>query len=239
MTPTFSNTDSSESGTSACLPVESVPGDRSVHDVPDLSAQALAKLSVPILYLPPRLSSLPDNILPDTSIDHQTANRLPHIDPASLSLHKSLHRFRPLTSDYASMTYADAFNWAEMSLPAEEEREWYCVVFRSRRKPGNDEDFSALYEADRLAHEEAVHNGGLIMYWFGKPHRETRMNMATCIWQSRKHAVAANSRPHHIRAMKLASKFYEVYGLERYCLQKHKGETGIVVKAYTGGEVGW
>lgn len=77
------------------------------------------------------------------------------------------------------------------------------------------------------------------MYWFGKPHRETRMNMATCIWQSRKHAVAANSRPHHIRAMKLASKFYEVYGLERYCLQKHKGETGIVVKAYTGGEVGW
>jgi hypothetical protein len=37
------------------------------------------------------------------------------------------------------MPYADAFNWAEMSLPEEEEREWYCVVFRSKRKAGSDE----------------------------------------------------------------------------------------------------
>lgn len=77
------------------------------------------------------------------------------------------------------------------------------------------------------------------MYWFGIPHQGTRMNMATCIWQSRKHAAAANSRPHHIQAMKLASQAYEVYELERYCLFKRKGETGIVIEAYTGGEVGW
>jgi hypothetical protein len=91
---------------------------------------------------------------------------------------------------------------------------------------------AALYAADQKAHEEAVSNGGvrmflgiafsffstshsqLIMYWYGTPHAATGINMATCVWQSREHAIAANSRPHHIQAMKLAAASYEMYDLE-------------------------
>jgi hypothetical protein len=65
------------------------------------------------------------------------------------------------------------------------------------------------------------------------------MNLATCIWQSRKHASAANSRPHHIKAMRLAALSYEVYALHRYKLVKAKGERGVTVEAYDGGDVGW
>lgn len=82
------------------------------------------------------------------------------------------------------------------------------------------------------------------------------MNLATCIWQSRKHAIAgaanfpillhdlmhtfaANSRPHHIRAMMLAKDSYEVYDLERYVLRKVAGVTGVTVQPFVAGEVGW
>lgn len=115
---------------------------------------------------------------------------------------------------------------------------------------------TALYEADKLAHEEAVHNGGvsgtfflsrdaaltaeqLIMYWYGVPDPKTGHNLATCIWQSRRHSVAASSRPHHIRAMQLAAASYEFYTLERHVLRKYKGETGVRVEPFVGGEVGW
>ena len=97
----------------------------------------------------------------------------------------------------------------------------------------------ALYDADRLAHEEAIRNGGLILYWYGTPDKNTGLNLATCIWQSRAHAVAANSRPHHIKAMRLAAASYERYDLERWRLVKERGERGVKVQTYTGGEVGW
>ncbi|KAJ7680311.1 hypothetical protein DFH06DRAFT_973162 [Mycena polygramma] len=197
--------------------------------------------SSPILYLPPLLSSLPESF-PSNPVPHDnppliTQTRLPDIDPASLSLHKALHHFRPYDDKYASTPYAQAFNWDRLVLPAHEERDWYCVVFRSKRKAGS--DGGSLYDADRKAHEEAVHNGGLLLYWYGIPNQESGMNLATCIWQSRKHAIAANSRPHHIKAMRLAADSYEVYDLERYVLRKAPGNTGVTVEPFTGGDVGW
>lgn len=77
------------------------------------------------------------------------------------------------------------------------------------------------------------------MYWYGLPSPETGMNLATCIWQSRKHASAANSRPHHIEAMKLAATSYEFYTLERHVLTKSFGKKGVTVSPYTDGDVGW
>jgi hypothetical protein len=65
------------------------------------------------------------------------------------------------------------------------------------------------------------------MYWYGKPDPRTGVNLATCIWMSREHASAANSRPHHLNAMRLAAKSYEMYKLERYTLRKVRGETGV------------
>ncbi|KZV95131.1 hypothetical protein EXIGLDRAFT_834510 [Exidia glandulosa HHB12029] len=207
--------------------------DRDPHELPEFTDS-----TAELFYLPPLLSSLPANEQhPDDGTGLRTDTRLPDIDPVSLSLHRALHAFRPLTRKYASTPYKDAFNWAELSLPADEEREWYCVVFRSRRKPGS--DGSPLYEADRLAHDEAVHNGGLLLYWYGVPDPESGLNTATCIWQSRKHAIAATSRPHHMRAMKLAAASYDVYSLERHVLRKRRGETGLHIEAYVSGDVGW
>jgi hypothetical protein len=81
---------------------------------------------------------------------------------------------------YAAREYSDAFNWSELGLDEGVEREWYCVVFRSRRN--KESESLSLYQADREAHEEAVKNGGLVMYWYGVPD-ETGLNLATCIWQ--------------------------------------------------------
>jgi hypothetical protein len=204
--------------------------ERNPHDLPVFDAQG----DTPVLYLPPLLAP------PATTTD-----------VSSLSLHKSLHHFRPTTPDYACTAYADAFNWHELEVElGEEERAWYCVVFRSRRKEGCDagrewpsSSFASmaygavLYEADRLAHQEAIQNGGLIMYWYGVPHPSTRANLATCIWQTRQHAIAANCKPFHIRAMKLASSSYDIYDLERYTLRKVRGEKGVRVERYVDGKV--
>ncbi|KAL4074051.1 hypothetical protein J3A83DRAFT_4357915 [Scleroderma citrinum] len=214
---------------------------RDPHEPPTFDSKCLTQPTTTVLYLPPLLSSLPPGVeVPLVSTDNPplvTETHLPDIDPVSLSLHKALHHFRPLSGGYADLPYAQAFNWLELDLPLDEEREWYAVVFRSKRKPGS--DGGPLYEADRKAHEEAVSNGGLIMYWYGVPDPQTGLNLATCIWQSRKHAIGANSRPNHIRAMKLAAISYEIYRLERYRLSKVKGQPGIQVSDFDGTDVGW
>jgi hypothetical protein len=98
--------------------------------------------TTPTLYLPPLLSSLPYNFS-SLKVESRlspltTETRLPDIDPASLSLHKALHHFRPLTDAYADVPYADGFNWGDLELSEDAEREWYIVAFRSRRKNGSD-----------------------------------------------------------------------------------------------------
>ncbi|KAJ7262185.1 hypothetical protein B0H12DRAFT_1231234 [Mycena haematopus] len=210
---------------------------RDPHNVPVYDD----KRASPVLYLPPLLSSLPaafpSTPFPSENSPVVTQTRLPDIDPVSLSLHKALHYFQPSDEHYARHPYDEAFNWDQLVLPEQEEREWYCVVFRSKRRAGS--EGRLLYDADRLAHEEAVHNGGLLLYWYGIPDQETGLNLATCIWQSRKHAIAANSRPHHIQAMKLATASYEIYDLERYVLRKVAGSSGVTIEPFTGGEVGW
>ncbi|KAI0743601.1 hypothetical protein C8Q80DRAFT_1220556 [Daedaleopsis nitida] len=223
-----------------------VAHNRDPHVLPTFSRRSQS----PILYLPPLLSSLPVGVVqpnystsspafssPSAPRPLSTDSRLPSIDQASLSLHRALHNFHPITDEYATMPYKEAFNWEELELPEEDEREWYTVAFRSKRREGS--DGGPLYDADKKAHEEAVQNGGLILYWYGTPHPQSGLNLATCIWQSRAHAAAANSRPHHIRAMRLAAASYERYDLERYRLRKLKGERHLRVEAYDGGDVGW
>lgn len=141
--------------------------------------------SEPILYLPPLLSPLPGHIAhtrhsPSEEELSSFSTHLPDIDPASLALHQALHHFQPKDSHYAAREYSDAFNWSNLSLEEYVEREWYCVVFRSRRN--KESESLSLYQADREAHEEAVKNGGLVMYWYGVPDA-TGLNLATCIWQ--------------------------------------------------------
>ncbi len=77
-----------------------------------------------------------------------------------------------------------------------------------------------------------MQNGGLLLYWYGPVNPKTRANLATCIWHSREHAIAASSRPKHIRAARLAASTYETYELERWVLRKEKGSTGITVERW-------
>ncbi len=120
---------------------------RDPHILPTFSRRSQS----PILYLPPLLSSLPAGVVapnyptsspafssPSAPRPLATDSRLPSIDNASLSLHRALHHFRPLTEEYSTVPYAEAFNWDELELPEDDEREWYCVAFRSKRKDGSD-----------------------------------------------------------------------------------------------------
>ena len=117
---------------------------RDPHDIPIFDKETLTNPGKPIFYLPPFLSSLPHTLSspkPTSSsrrVPKATVAHLPDIDPPSLSLHKALHKFTPITENYAAVPYAEAFNWDELDLPEEDEHEWYCVAFRSLRKRGSE-----------------------------------------------------------------------------------------------------
>jgi hypothetical protein len=116
------------------------------HDCPIFEKGTLINPGEPILYLPPFLSTLPielahapsETISPIGRTTNPTEAHLPNIDTASFSLHKALHNWGPVSEDYATVPYAEAFNWDELDLPEEDEHEWYCVVFRSARRLGSD-----------------------------------------------------------------------------------------------------
>lgn len=130
----------------------------------------VAQAADPLLYLPPLLSRLPAGTAPapspvvkEATIDY-TSSHLPRIDSTSLALHRALHVFRPVTSLYAVAPYPSSFNWSDIVLEDDptgsvggQEREWYIVAFRSKRREGfTPEEALDLYGADRDAHEEAV-----------------------------------------------------------------------------------
>jgi hypothetical protein len=130
------------------VPVPSPPlcSPRDPHQLPTFVSKSS---DTPVLYLPPLLSSLPASLSPlPIHSDHPpltTTTRLSDIDPASLHLHKALHHFGPVTPDYASVPYDESFNWSELTLPEDTERVWYCVVFRSKRKPGSDGERESIH----------------------------------------------------------------------------------------------
>lgn len=187
-----------------------------------------------------------------------TVARLPQVDAAAIDLWTALHGFRPLTTDYAGdfqgPTRARAqnqcpfasstprvtqsaldlvrrvFNWSAIRLPAETSASFYGVVFRSKRANGSES--TNLYTADRLAHEEAVAAGGLLMYFYGAPDAVTGSNLATCIWTSREAAIAASALPLHAKATAHARKAYESFELSRYRVVKIAGETGLRIEAW-------
>jgi len=191
-----------------------------------------------------------------------TTSRLPNIDQASHDLWESLHHFRPIRADYvakfeppsikpafvtrcpfagaaarASKTaeiVRSTFNWDELRLPAHTSGVFYGVVFRSLRRPGSES--TDLYDADRLAHEEAVHSGGLLMYWYGVPDSVTGANLATCIWTSQDYARRASKLPLHREAVRHAVDAYESFDLSRYAVVKRKGEDGVRIEPWRSDE---
>ncbi|TPX32265.1 hypothetical protein SmJEL517_g04600 [Synchytrium microbalum] len=118
-----------------------------------------------------------------------------------------------------------SFNWNDALSGATETGDlpYFIVAFRSKRK--SDADTFALMEADRLAHEEAKSKGGLLSYWYTTLD-DQRQCLAMCVWKSRDWAVLATDGPLHAQAMRLTSRMYEHYTLERYWLHIRKTEDG-------------
>ena len=194
-----------------------------------------------------------------------TLSRLPKIDEASRDMWVALHSLRPLSNNYSGDTgnppghdrptnvvrkcpfstsksrsestaltlVRNLFNWTSLRLPAETSGIFYGVVFRSKRAPGSES--TNLYQADKLAHEEAVTSGGLLMYFYGSPDPDTGVNLATCVWSSRDDARIASRLPMHRLAVEHARKAYAWFELERYAVVKRQGEEGVVIEAWDEG----
>ncbi|KAI8617793.1 hypothetical protein BC830DRAFT_1049878, partial [Chytriomyces sp. MP71] len=143
------------------------------------------------------------------------------VDIALIEL--GLNYFRAITENYFLAPLPETFNWNQVAglLGKYWTGDWYIVAFRSVR---NDRaDAKALYEADGLAHKEALESGGLLKYWYGTLN-EKRQCLAMCIWSSREFARLATKKPYHRLASSLAAEMYESYTLERWSLTKKSGE---------------
>lgn len=122
--------------TLAVLPSSPLKTAAEQQQLEQFTSQTLATRYV----IPPLLSRLPAALVaspgqhptpvPISALEQanrvgHTESRLPDIDTASLALHYALHSFRVMdTERYAAMPYKDAFNWDELHLPQELEREW-------------------------------------------------------------------------------------------------------------------
>lgn len=101
---------------------------------------------------------------------------------------QALAAMQPLSEQYATEVYKEAFNWPDVvdrlrKLSETEgadyifpETTFYVIVFRSRMPPGVYRP--ELGVLDKEAHREAVECGWLLKYWFGTPDQEGR-NLAT------------------------------------------------------------
>ncbi|KAI9720982.1 MAG: hypothetical protein M1828_005454 [Chrysothrix sp. TS-e1954] len=175
-----------------------------------------------------------------------TNARLPRLDEFGRLAWEALHHLRPLSpkpankstahqifephpshdshfakEDFSTESIDLDFNWSELQIPSTLQGTLHGVVFRSRRAPGSTS--TDLYEADRLAHEEAVNSGGLLMYWYGTPDAAGN-NLATCIWTDKESAKVASRLPKHREAVQHAIKAYQSFDLSEFRVEKREGE---------------
>ncbi|KAK3116166.1 hypothetical protein LTR53_003775 [Teratosphaeriaceae sp. CCFEE 6253] len=151
---------------------------------------------------------------PYTDLTNQL--NLATLDPYTALFALALTFLAPSRPDYATASYASAFNWPTVfsalrdlchrhSLPWQR-HEFHAVIFRSKRRRDFDPDL--ITQLDRESHREACESGGLLKYWFGSVDGEMR-NLATCLWRTREDAVAGGRGPWHCRARAAAREIYE------------------------------
>lgn len=116
----------------------------------------------------------------------------------------------PVSSGYAVLPVAEAFNWDEAAadLPS---GSFYLVAFRSRRRADADEARLTTY--DDLAHAEAMIAPGFIHYFKG-PTAPDGSCLSFCLWSGRDEAREAARRPAHAQAVTVIAEMYERYTLE-------------------------
>lgn len=127
------------------LSLTSLPGDfdhqSDPHYLPTFESIEYARQRRPTFYLPPLLTlPLEALCLPEPTSSYQPyTTYLPDLSAVTLALHKALHQFRPLTENYAETPFDEAFNWEELYLPEDAEREWFAVVTHSKTKDGSND----------------------------------------------------------------------------------------------------
>ncbi|CAF1574398.1 unnamed protein product [Didymodactylos carnosus] len=142
----------------------------------------------------------------------------------------ALTNLRTVRSDYAVADYQSSFNWSEIvsllepNFNDDDDNEFYIVAFRSQLKSNiTSSELKHLYSLDKYSHKEANASGGLLKYWFGIPRLEDRRNLATCIWTNRDSAVKVvrgeNRQQPHVEAMRITSKMYDEWKMERYIIK--------------------
>lgn len=124
-------------------------------------------------------------VSPYTEHEHQLDLRT--VDTPFRLLALALVKLEIATTDYATVSYEDAFKWSqlmsELKALAELEgfqwtrQEFYVVEFRSKLKENIDRPL--LFALDKHSHVEATASGGLLKYWYGEPDSQRR-NLATC-----------------------------------------------------------
>lgn len=139
----------------------------------------------------------------------------------------ALDALAPVSSDYATMPVADAFDWTAAG-EALGEGEWYMVVFRSVRRAAADEAMLTAY--DDRAHAEASRSDGFVHYFKG-PLAADGTCLSFCIWATRAHARAASGKPLHAEAAGLVAEMYERYTLEFLRLRR-RARGPLVFEAY-------
>lgn len=170
-------------------------------------------------------------VSPYLELEHQLD--LESVDTPNRLLALALTQLRPATTDYATVTYAQALDWPQVmstlkSLAASEGYRWtrhsfYVVEFRSKLKQNIDVDL--LFRLDKESHIEATQSGGLLKYWYGVPNPERR-NLATCelpcinsspssllivlgLWRSKEDAINGGLGPWHKQARAAIAQMYE------------------------------
>lgn len=114
----------------------------------------------------------------------------PDVSMASPGGYEAFGRLPPVTEDYVGLPIEDGFDW-ERCAAGLAPVDLYLVALRSVRR-GTAYD-RLLKEYDDRAYDEALASGG-VRYFKGCTNERCE-RLSFCLWQSRRHAVAAGANP--------------------------------------------
>ncbi|KAK6457412.1 uncharacterized protein RJT20DRAFT_1983 [Scheffersomyces xylosifermentans] len=141
----------------------------------------------------------------------------------------ALQSFKPTTEKYAFDPYLEAFNisviiklvkdYAKQLQIKFPKTHVYIIAFRSilfEHVQTSAEKRQFLATVDKDSHKEANESGGLLKYWFGTPDDVHGQNLATCWWESKKHAQVGGAGKAHRKGMNAVKSWFEHWKVEEY-----------------------
>lgn len=135
--------------------------------------------------------------------------------------------------NYRNLPIEQGFNWPKLLREVSDylgyqQDNYYLVVFRSTRWPGED-NASLIESLDTAAFTEAKTRkpDALLHYFAGQVDEEGRA-LSWCLWTDRESAREALSGPAHRQAAHAARNLYESYGVEGFNVYPGLDDESIV-----------